>query len=95
MQLCNVTPGMRVRAVNLRACDIKYSAAKEIAHFVSKTSSLQVGQYKSTNTDAGAGAKVQILTQLLAAQALNLRDNDIDGMGATCLAKALTANGKK
>ena len=43
MQLCNVTPGMRVRAVNLRACDIKYSAAKEIAHFISKTSSLQVG----------------------------------------------------
>ena len=62
MKLCNVTPDMRVRAVNLRACDIKYSAAIEIAHFVSKTSSLQVGSHKSTNTDAAAGAKVQILT---------------------------------
>jgi hypothetical protein len=51
---------MRVRAVNLRGCDIKFSVTKEIAHYVSKASSLQT---------------------------LNLRDNDIDSMGAECLAK--------
>ena len=41
LQLCDVTPGMRLRSINLRHCDIKYSVAKEVAHFVSKASSLQ------------------------------------------------------
>ena len=93
MQLCDITPGMRVRSVNLRGCDIKFSACKELATWVAKAQSLQTLNLRDNDIDA-MGAKC--IAEALAANPnvvnVDLRNNRIGPKGATSFADMLRTN---
>ena len=78
MELLENTPGMRLRAINLRHCDIKYSVAKEVAHFVTKASSLQSLSLRDNDIDGmGATCIAHALSLNGNISAVDLRGNRI------------------
>jgi len=93
LQLCDVTPGMRIRAINLRHCDIKYSVAKEVAHFVSKASSLQSLSLRDNDIDGmGATCIANALVLNGNISSVDLRGNRIGPSGGTAIAEMLRNN---
>lgn len=93
LQLCELTPGMRVRTVNLRSCEIKYSGAKEVAGYVAKTSSLHSLCLRDNGIDAqGAREFAKALMINSAITSVDLRGNMIGPQGATALAEMLRHN---
>uniref|UniRef100_A0A7S4KUP0 Uncharacterized protein n=2 Tax=Guillardia theta TaxID=55529 RepID=A0A7S4KUP0_GUITH len=65
LQLCEVTPGMRIRAINLRGFGLKYSHAIEIAQFIRKTSSLKSLSLRDNDLDAEAAVALSDAIQVL------------------------------
>uniref|UniRef100_A0A6T8IZZ7 Uncharacterized protein n=1 Tax=Hemiselmis andersenii TaxID=464988 RepID=A0A6T8IZZ7_HEMAN len=93
LQLCDVTPGMRVRAVNLRNCEMRYSGAKEVAAYVQKCSTLHSLCLRDNGIDAqGAKEFAKALAVNSAVTSVDLRGNVIGPMGATALAEMLKDN---
>ena len=93
LQLCDITPGMRVRAVNLRNCDIKFSVAKEVAHYVTKASSLQALNLRDNDIDGmGAEALAKAITLNGSISNVDLRNNRIGPKGATAMGEMLRNN---
>ena len=91
--LCELTPGMRVRAVNLRGCEMKYSGAKEVASYVAKTTTLHTLCLRDNGIDAqGAKEFAKALAVNQSITSVDLRGNVIGAEGATALAEMLRGN---
>ena len=90
LQLCELTPGMRVRAVNLRGCEIKYSQAKEVAAYVARMTSVQTLSLRDNDIDAqGAAHFAKAVAHNPGITAVDLRNNRIGAEGATAFADVL------
>jgi hypothetical protein len=93
LQLCDLTPGMRVRAVNLRNCDMKYSGAKEVAAYVQKTTTLHTLCLRDNGIDAqGAKEFAKALAANASITSVDFRGNVLGPVGATHLAEMLRRN---
>jgi len=93
LQLCDVTPGMRVRSVNLRGCDIKYSVAKQLAHFISKSLTVHALNLRDNDMDGMAAESIaQALTINATISAVDLRGNRIGPRGGTAVGSMLRSN---
>eukprot|EP00290_Baffinella_frigidus_P054150 CAMPEP_0180347502 /NCGR_PEP_ID=MMETSP0989-20121125/4432_1 /TAXON_ID=697907 /ORGANISM="non described non described, Strain CCMP2293" /LENGTH=484 /DNA_ID=CAMNT_0022336687 /DNA_START=372 /DNA_END=1826 /DNA_ORIENTATION=+ len=90
MQLCEVTPGMRVRAVNLRLSELKYSHAKEVAAYVSRTTSVNTLSLRDNDIDGqGATHFAKAVAHNPSVTSVDLRNNRIGPEGATAFAEIL------